>query len=54
MYVIIPVLPIRKAEISEVLHKGWSEVCHIGFIVEVSEGVLVMCLEPPHSDSSAE
>jgi hypothetical protein len=32
-YVVISVLPNHKAEIPEVSHKGWSEVCRGVFIV---------------------
>ena len=52
---VIPVFPNREAEIPEVSHKGWSEVCIGIFIMEVSEGVvLVLCLEPRRGDSTAE
>jgi hypothetical protein len=55
VYVVIPVLPNRKAEIPEVSHKGGSEVCRGVFIVEVSEGVvLIVCFEPCRGDSTAE
>ena len=51
---VIPVFPNREAEIPEVSHKGWSEVCRGVFIMEVSEGVvLVVCSEPRCAGDSA-
>ena len=41
VYVIIFMLPNREAEIPEVSHKGWSEVCRGVFVIEVSEGVVL-------------
>ena len=38
---VIPVFPNREAEIPEVSHKGWSEVCRGVFVIEVSEGVVL-------------
>ena len=51
----VPVLPNSEAEILEMSHKGWSEVCRGIFIMEVPEGVvLVVCSEPRRGDSTAE
>jgi hypothetical protein len=55
VYFVVPVFLNREAEIPEVSHKGWSEMCRGVFIMEVSEGVvLVVCSEPRRGDSTAE